>query len=941
MKFISPARLIGLTAFVCFFFTTIFAQLPAITGKVSDKNGNPVAGVSVTIKGSGQGTVTDDSGNFRLAASKEGNSVLLFSFVGFKSRQLSVKAGADPVSLVLEDDLDELEETVVTGVFDKRKRMDASVAITSLSPKIMDKIIAVSAADLLKNVPGVYVNSALGEIRNTVYSRGVSVGSNDGASGYYYVSMQEDGLPVTNATYGNYGPDYFLRPDATLGKLDAVRGGTASILGANAPGGIFNYIMKEGGSKTSGEVRTKYGLEGNGKNPFYRLDVNVGGPLGNNWYYNFGGFYRYAEGARYPGYAMNNGGQFRGNLVKKYSKGSLKIYGKFLNDRNGWFEFTPTVDFSDPRPAEGFDENSSVLAPLTRQTFMVNQTGESRTYDNRNLIHSKDKSFGLTWEHNLGNGWTFTNAARYSIKSTNWNTNAIVYPLAMEDLVTYAILGYLGTPGNYSFRNVQTGQELLNVMSFSGYDFTATSSILPGQQVSKNSLFFEPQLYMDNNMKEFMNQFMISKKLKDMSFSAGAFLASSKLDRLNGITSIALGTIQDRPQLVGLAITTPEGQVLQASAANGFFGLNSAMTPSDARQNNFAAFFGHNWQLHTKLNLDWGVRLESVNVKGSTSPGVNVSSEGGTDNNALTLYDNQYGTTPETFSFNETVSTFSFSAGLNYKINDRFALYGRYSNGKKAPDLDMFLAVNTEFALKSLRPEAQQVQQLEAGVKFKHQNLNLFVTPFYSILSNVPNVQTFQNADMTFYSPPTVYNKYTTHGVEMEAIYDLGKHFNIRGVLTLQKSRANIFETWLARDLGSQDDTLVNLSRNETDNIARSLINITPAYNNGKFFAQLTWSFMGKRQANVANAFLLPSFSQFNFSSGYEISRHFSLNLVVNNLFNKYGVMSWSRPGTFLAALDRQGFTKSMYEDAKSQNLPYSTVAIPARAYFITATFKF
>jgi len=57
---------------------------------------------------------------------------------------------------------------------------------------------------------------SLGEIRNTVYSRGVSVGSNDGASGYYYVSLQEDGLPVTNATFGNYGPDYFYRPTCKL-----------------------------------------------------------------------------------------------------------------------------------------------------------------------------------------------------------------------------------------------------------------------------------------------------------------------------------------------------------------------------------------------------------------------------------------------------------------------------------------------------------------------------------------------------------------------------------------------------------------------------------------------------------------------------------------------------------------------------------------------------
>ena len=60
----------------------------------------------------------------------------------------------------------------------------------------------------------------------------------------------------------------------------------------------------------------------------------------------------------------------------------------------------------------------------------------------------------------------------------------------------------------------------------------------------------------------------------------------------------------------------------------------------------------------------------------------------------------------------------------------------------------------------------------------------------------------------------------------------------------------------------------------------------------------------------------------------------------INNLFNTYGVMSWSRPGSFLEALDRQGFTKDMYEEAVKNNTPYSTVAIPARSYFLTATFN-
>ncbi len=519
MKKNSIKKCLTKALFVLFLFCfvaislSVHAQTGTISGKVADTAGNPLVSATVKIRGTNKITRTSDHGEFIFQNLLTTDVALVVSYVGYTEKEIKILAGQNSVATItLEEKPAEAEEIIVTGVFDKRKKMEASVAITTLNDKQISKLVPASAADLLKNVPGVYVNSSLGEIRNTVYSRGVSVGSNDGASGYYYVSMQEDGLPVTNATYGNDGPDYFLRPDATLGRLEAVKGGTASILGANAPGGIFNYIMKEGGNTTSGEVITKYGLEGNGKNNFYRADFNVGGPLGHNWFWDAGGFYRYDQGARYPSYPINNGGQFRGNVVKKYSSGSLKFYAKYLNDHNGWFEFTPTVSFTDPKPAPGFSESSSVLMPSIQQNISINKTGQVVTYNNRDLIHSKDKSVGFNWEQRFGTGWTFNNAMRYSDKRAFWNTNAVVYPVAMDDLVTYAILGLLGQPGNYSIKSMSTGKELMNVTSFSGYDFNVNHSELPGSKVAPNSLFFEPLFYNDNKSKGIPGSIFFNQK---------------------------------------------------------------------------------------------------------------------------------------------------------------------------------------------------------------------------------------------------------------------------------------------------------------------------------------------------------------------------------------------------------------------------------------------
>ncbi|WP_343671235.1 TonB-dependent receptor [Chitinophaga sp.] len=923
-----------------------------VTGIVKGPGNEPLVSVSVVARDKKtnfvSGTKTDTAGVFNLRVPAGGPYSFSFSMIGFESQTLSgyiLKEGTIfSLAIDMKPTSSSLDQVVVTGVFDKRKKMEASVAISTISAAQVARLAPVSAPDLLKNVPGVYVNSSLGEVRNTVYSRGVSVGSNDGSSGYYYVSMQEDGLPVTNVTCSNYGPDYFLRADATVGRLEAVRGGTASILGANAPGGIFNYITKEGGSETKGEVVAKYGLEGNGKNSFYRTDINIGGPLGKDWFWNAGGFYRYAEGARYPGYALNRGGQFRGNLVKKYKTGSLKFYAKYLNDHNGWFEFTPTLSFTNPKPAPGFSESSNVLMPSIQQNFSINQTGQRGIYNNKDLIHSIDKSAGMNWEQRLGHGWTFNNAMRYSDKSTTWNTNGSVYPIELTDLAIYTRMNTVGQPGTYHIRDLKDGRELATVATANGHDFTVTQSQLPGSQVSPNSLFYEPLLFISNKTKEFLDQFSLTKKLDNMSFTFGGFYGGTKLDRLNGRVGFALATVEPRPQVVAITRTNPDGTTSLVTNSNGVMTVDRVgQAVNHATQNQLAFFFGHNWQITPALNLDWGVRYETMKVKGYNSPSVaNQDTAGGIDKNPLTLYDNAYATTPNTYHFDRSIGTFSYSAGLNYKINSSFAVYGRFSQGNKAPDLDLYINATTDFLVKTLDPQAQKIKQFEIGIKAKTGNLNLFVTPFYSLLSHVPNLQTFQNVDQTSYNPSPVYNKYRTYGVEIEADYGFAKHFNVHGVLTFQRSKALDFKTWLANGLGPQDDSLVTtFSGNETDNIARSIINITPSYNLDKFYAQLTWSFMGRRQANVANAFLLPSFSQFNFSTGYDVSKNFRLSLAINNIFNTYGVMSWSRPGSFNAALDRQGFTKAMYEDAVKNNKPYSTVAIAPRAYFMTATFNF
>ncbi|MGJ5641459.1 TonB-dependent receptor domain-containing protein [Formosa sp. S-31] len=944
----------------CVLNTFAQAQTGGVSGKVTDQNGVPIAGVSVYTSDTKNGAVTDFDGEFVINDLEYKSYQIVFSYLGYSKQTITVTIPqTELLTIVLIEDTSQLDEVIITGVFDPRSKMESSVAISTIGVKQIDKIAITSSADLLKNVPGVYVNNSLGEIRNTVYSRGVSVGSNDGQSGYYYVSMQEDGLPVTNATFGNYGPDYFLRTDATLGRLEAVRGGTASILGNNAPGGIFNYVSKTGGADFEGEIRGKFGLEGNGKNLFYRTDFNVGGPLSKDksLTFNIGGFYREAKGPNYPGYLMNDGGQIRANFSKSYKSGSIRLYLKYLDDKNGSNEFLPTVGFSDPHFAPGVTSTTSVLIPRVKETFTINDTGKRVNYDSANKIHSKDKSIGLNWDQNLGEGWNFDNKFRYSDKSSVWNTTGVVYPFAVDDLIWHAVSGNLFNFGTYSFNDHATGTQIGSVTSapilidgnFAGFDYQTNYSNFPGAGIQANSLYFNPLFYSENEMKEVIDQFTVSKKFNDMSFTAGLFYANSILDRWDareaGVSYSQMTS--PRPQLTDISFQgLYDGQTYYVTNPNGIAGGSGSSIPVnyiDAKQNQIAFFLGHNWEINSKLNLDWGIRYETVTFSGSNQISEIIdSTTGGTDGNPYTLYDNRSGIIGNTYRYSDQkINTFSYSAGLNYKFTDNQALYVRYSKGEKAPDMEMFVNINTQLALDNLNPIAQDVQQWEVGYKLKSGNSDLTATPFYSLLSNVPLQVTAQETEeiSSSYLTPVLYNKYRTYGIEIEGNHQFTDKFGVRVVATFQDAKATEFKTWDIGENGSDDDTIIDFSGNKTDNSANVILRVSPSYVSGKFYSSLDFSYMGKRAANVANAFYLPAFNQSNLNVGYNITPNIQLQANINNIFNQLGVMGWSAPGGFPAALDRQGFTK---EDLDANpNAVYSTVNLPPRSYFLTLTYKF
>lgn len=101
-----------------------------IRGVVKDKNGDPLPGVTVLVGGTTLGTATDGKGEFLLKVPEQESVALHFSFVGMKTRELVFKKGQQPLTVVMEEDSESIEEIVVTGYQQIEKRNLTSSVVT-------------------------------------------------------------------------------------------------------------------------------------------------------------------------------------------------------------------------------------------------------------------------------------------------------------------------------------------------------------------------------------------------------------------------------------------------------------------------------------------------------------------------------------------------------------------------------------------------------------------------------------------------------------------------------------------------------------------------------------------------------------------------------------------------------------------------------------------
>ena len=149
------------------------------------------------------------------------------TLAGLLMLQLGVAHTAQAQVGVLKDTVKSVNEVVVTGVTNPKAALSSSISISTLRPDQIDRAAPRTTAEIFRQIPGIRTESSAGDGNTNLSVRGVPLAT----GGSKYLLIQEDGLPVLQFGDIAFGTqDQFVRADATVGRVESVRGGSASTL---------------------------------------------------------------------------------------------------------------------------------------------------------------------------------------------------------------------------------------------------------------------------------------------------------------------------------------------------------------------------------------------------------------------------------------------------------------------------------------------------------------------------------------------------------------------------------------------------------------------------------------------------------------------------------------------------------------------------------------
>lgn len=225
-----------------------------VTGRVTDRNAQPLAGASVIEKGTSRGMVTTADGSYTIRLSSP-DAVLVYSFFGCKSQEIAA-AGRTKIDVILQEDAIALEEVVAVG-YGSMKKSDLTGAVSSIKSELLDnKPIASFDNALRGQIAGVQVRQNDGQPGGGASIRIRGTSSINGTNEPLYVI---DGVPLISESVTE-GQGLVINPLSSLStndieSIEVLKDASATaIYGARGANGVILVTTKRGREQRA-EVR--------------------------------------------------------------------------------------------------------------------------------------------------------------------------------------------------------------------------------------------------------------------------------------------------------------------------------------------------------------------------------------------------------------------------------------------------------------------------------------------------------------------------------------------------------------------------------------------------------------------------------------------------------------------------------------------------------------
>jgi iron complex outermembrane receptor protein len=244
----------------------------SIKGRVKTSDGKSAAFVSVGLKNTNKGTLTNDNGNYHLTGIKPGTYTLRVTHVGLQAeeREVTVSEGKQTeLDLTIHETASQLNEVVISGASHQNKPLKVGKSGLRLldlpqSVQVIDSTIitdqqANRLTDVMKNVNGVALGENRGSVGDQFFARGYTLGANN---------VLKNGA---RTTIGG-------SPEAsTLESVEVLKGSAALLYGGVSGGAVVNLVTKKPKFNYGGEVSMRAGSYS-----LYKPTIDVYGPISKN-----------------------------------------------------------------------------------------------------------------------------------------------------------------------------------------------------------------------------------------------------------------------------------------------------------------------------------------------------------------------------------------------------------------------------------------------------------------------------------------------------------------------------------------------------------------------------------------------------------------------------------------------------------------------------------